>query len=202
MNVQILGVLQKTQNEPISQSYSRYFYSHNRRHSAAIVLGDFGADGFRMPHARYNLSLGHARCAFAAIGRLHGRMYAAKAARPERFDAWRGALRQSRFIASHTSPQWDRRLRIGPQRAAQAVRNDAATRELVPEAFLVQLVEALADPYRYQQRVTQRQREPLAVLCHGDFLRNNVAFRYADGVDDKEVSCCWWYLRRGTHFSK
>lgn len=54
----------------------------------------------------------------------------------------------------------------------------------VPEEFLVRLEEVLEDPYNYQKKMVQPV-EPLAVFCHGDYLRNNIAYKYADDAVSK-----------------
>lgn len=142
------------------------------------MLADFTADSWRMSTSTVNLSLEHILVAVAELGKLHGTMYAKKHTNPDEFRQLCDGLRESRFVADHTIGEWDRRLRIGPQRATAAVRAD--TNAAVPEAFLQRLEAMLADTFQYQKRTAMRRREPLAVLCHGDFLRNNIAFKYID----------------------
>lgn len=159
---------------------NRYYYSHSRPLSAAIVLSDFTVEGWRMSHSKVNLSLDHIQVAVAELGKLHGTMYGLKHTDGARFASICSQLCESRFVLDGTSEQWDRRLRIGPQRATAAVRahDKLHGTVTVPEVFLQRLESVLAETFRYQKRVALRRVEPLAILCHGDFLRNNIAFKY------------------------
>lgn len=60
----------------------------------------------------------------------------------------------------------------------RSVRNNNSVEQVVPERFLCKLEKMLADPFNYQRRLVQ-PKEPLAILCHGDYLRNNIAFSYS-----------------------
>lgn len=116
------------------------------------------------------------------LGQFHGKAYALKHTSPERFHEIRNQFKESRFHVETTDPQWDRRLRIGPKRAAQAVRTNAAASKKVPESFLARIESIMKDCFGYQRNMVQPH-EPMAILCHGDFLRNNIAFKY-DTNDD------------------
>lgn len=112
------------------------------------------------------------------MGRFHGEFYAVKHTEPSKFDALKANFEESRFRFEHTSDEWDTLLKIGPKRAMQSVRNNNSVEQVIPERFLCKLEKMLADPFNYQRRSVQ-PKEPLATLCHGDYLRNNIAFLYS-----------------------
>lgn len=111
------------------------------------------------------------------LGRFHGQLYALKYADTARFDSIKTRLIESRYFDRGTNKEWDLYLKLGVKRALQSARKSTET--IVPDAFLQRLQHVLADPFAYQRKCVQPS-EPMAVVCHGDFLRSNIAFRYDD----------------------
>lgn len=111
------------------------------------------------------------------MGRFHGLFYGLKLNDPKQFQEISKQFEESRFRNEKTSHEWDTVMRIGPKRATRSVRNHPDDSSYVPESFLQKLEIVLDDPYNYQKRMVQ-PKEPFAVLCHGDYLRNNIAFKY------------------------
>lgn len=95
----------------------------------------------------------------------------------QRFSAIKDRFEESRFRQCTTSFEWDTLLRTGPKRAIESVHRTPTTPP-IPEWFLCKLAALLADPFNYQRKMVM-PKEPMAILCHGDYLRNNIAFYYS-----------------------
>lgn len=107
-------------------------------------------------------------------------MYALKLADADTFNSIKSKLIVSRY-GEHSSPSddWNLWLEIGVRRATNCVRASTMAQEIVPESFLKRLESVLYGVYEYQRKRIQPI-EPIAIICHGDYLRNNIAFRYDD----------------------
>lgn len=107
-------------------------------------------------------------------------MYALKLTDADTFNSIKSKLVASRFGEnSSPSDDWNLSLEIGIRRATNCVRASRTARKMVPESFLKRLESVLYGVYEYQRRRVQPI-EPFAIMCHGDYLRNNIAFRYDD----------------------
>lgn len=119
-------------------------------------------------------------CAVRELGQFHGACYALKETNHGLFDIIIKAFRESRF-ASECDEIYDAVLKVTPKRGTQAVRENPDLKRQIPEEFLHKIDELSNDPWPYLQAQVQ-PREPLAIICHGDFLRNNIAFKYDENV--------------------
>lgn len=112
-------------------------------------------------------------------------MYASKLTDVDTFNAIKSKLVAARYWdGSRPSENWNLWLELGIRRATNSVRASRKSREIVPESFLKRLEEVLYKAFEYQKKRI-KPNEPIAIICHGDFLRNNIAFRY--GADGKAV---------------
>lgn len=126
------------------------------------------------------------------IAEFHGIAYALKLNNRQSFDAIRDKFKEARYHEEACFGVYELVIRNGPLRGTRSVRehmNDCK----VPEKFLKGLETVLCDTIQYQKDRFLPV-EPMAVLCHGDFLRNNIAFKYSDEVtklsNSKILSSC------------
>ncbi|XP_034120058.1 uncharacterized protein LOC117578584 [Drosophila guanche] len=159
-------------------SAPKYYYSELNPSSAMVILSDFAEDGWRVTKDRVGLSLEHARVAVKNLGKFHGFTYAIKHKNPEQFQNMVKNLREARFSNDKMHPAFLLKQKTSVRRAAQAV---VTYQPQVDEDFVKNFGLLTADYTKFgRQRLAPR--EPLATLCHGDYVRNNVAYKY----DDKE----------------
>lgn len=105
------------------------------------------------------------------MGKFHGNAYAVKKNDPDAFHQIVGKLKESRFNQETMEETWINSWRSGLKRAA------TSSKGLVPDQFLNQFLTILDDPYTFLKNMTKPV-EPIAILCHGDYLRNNIAFQF------------------------
>lgn len=159
---------------PFSLRHS-FHYSHFKRMDAIIAISDFSADGFSMSKSLVDLSLDHILVSMKAIGNLHGASFAMKHNDPIQFDALRNDLIDARM---KLHPQFEEEIRIATTRAMNSFRATANQSNAVTESFLMDFEKLFSKALFNFLNAKMEAKEPLAVICHGDFLRNNIAFQY------------------------
>lgn len=152
-----------------------FYYSHTKKMDAAIAISDFSAEGFSMSDSLVNLSLDHILATMTAIGNFHGASYAMKHNDPARFDALRSQLVNTR---AKNKGQLQATLRETSRRASNQIRKNVNDSDMVTESFLSDFERLFGENAFCFLDAKLKAKEPLAVICHGDFLRNNIAYRY------------------------
>jgi len=161
----------------------KYYYGELNQHSAVAILENFAEQGWRVTKDRVGLSLQHAMIAVSYLGRFHGFAYAMKHKNPEKFAQLTDNLKESRYANDNIHPEWKLTMKTSIDRAAKAV---ATYQPQIDEEFVKKFCFMISDYSQYgRQRVAPR--EPLATLCHGDYVRNNVAYRYDDKEEPQEI---------------
>lgn len=115
-----------------------------------------------------------------ALGRFHGAMYAMKFTKSKQFNSLRSKL-AGNVGGQISNVDFNLMVKLGLQRALQSFRKrneEATTIDTVPETFVCDLEKLLIEKRVDYTRKLFIPREPLAIICHGDFLRNNIAFKY------------------------
>ncbi|XP_055903146.1 uncharacterized protein LOC129939234 [Eupeodes corollae] len=170
-------LLKLTNTDTKNYNCPTYYYSDVKEMEASIVLSDFKEDGFQMSPSRINLSLEHVLLGVELIGGFHGLCYALKAINKKEFDDLAALAKESRYAKSPPA-EWGCLGPITMKRLSKAT--DKFYPEM-PKDLQEKIKQLLNDCWTYsKERV--KPIEPYATLCHGDYLRNNIAFSY----DDKE----------------
>ncbi|XP_050069954.1 uncharacterized protein LOC126558059 [Anopheles maculipalpis] len=164
-----------------AERYPRYHHCERKPMEAVMVMSDFSFSGWKMAPMVVNLPLDYIMLAVTELGRFHGECYGMKEARRPQFDSIIAKFKESRFAADISDLTWKAVMTVAPKRAIKSLR-ESRFQGLVPDAYLEKLAHLYADPWEHAKRKVL-PREPLAVICHGDYLRNNMAFRYEDAKD-------------------
>ncbi|XP_058116217.1 uncharacterized protein LOC131288427 [Anopheles ziemanni] len=171
---EIIPALAKT------ELYPRYYHCERKPTVALMVMSDFTYAGWQMAPMVVNLPLDYILLAVKELGRFHGECYGMKETRREQFNEIVTKFKESRYAAD-CDATWAAMMSVTTKRAIKSLK-ESQFRELVPEEYLEKLALLVADGWEHSKRKVP-PKEPLAVICHGDYLRNNMAFRYEDAKD-------------------
>lgn len=117
------------------------------------------------------------------LGNFHGYSYAVKENDPNQFQEIVSLFKESRYSSSGGSSKvWEMMSIEGPKRAINLARESST----IPKVFLDKLESFYDNPIEFQKNLVQPI-EPLAVICHGDYLRNNIAFKYNEDSPTKAL---------------
>lgn len=151
---------------------------------AVIAISDFTYNNYSMSKSVINLSLDHVLAAMLALGKFHGTSYAMKYLDPLRFDSLKNQL-PANVIQKRLNPGHELILKGANERAMASFRKrnvngnvNNGRVETVPDTFLNDLDVLLVQKVNEFRFALNVPREPLAIICHGDYLRNNIAFKY------------------------
>lgn len=114
------------------------------------------------------------------LGKFHGECYAIKESNHGLFEEIVKVFKEGRFDRMPNT-QWELVLKASPKRGTQAVRENNELRRIIPESFLKKIEELCQNPWIYMKLKAQPH-GPLANICHGDYLRNNICFKYDENV--------------------
>lgn len=120
------------------------------------------------------------------LGKFHGECYALKESNRGLFHIITKSFREARFNHVKVDMVWDATMRVSPKRGTQAIREHSELRRIIPESFLKKIDELADHAWDYLRGYVE-PREPLATICHGDYLRNNIAFQYDENVSWKSA---------------
>lgn len=172
----IIPKLMELYKKDISEiTLPKYYYSKIDDTECSIVLGDFKEEGFRMSPERVNLSLEHILLGAEHIGFFHGLCYAFKDLDRQQFDETVALAKESRY-AKPPPKEWDWLSGVPLARLRRSA--DKYFPEMSKD-FQKKILQILSNSHEYGKSMA-KPIEPFATLCHGDYLRNNIAFAYVD----------------------
>uniref|UniRef100_A0A336MN03 CSON004086 protein n=1 Tax=Culicoides sonorensis TaxID=179676 RepID=A0A336MN03_CULSO len=158
-----------------AKKYPRFYYSERKELSAVCVLEDFSQYGWRSARQLYNLPLQHILLAVKEIAIFHGEMFALKSSNLKQFNKIASQLKEARLANGFIVDEYNTKLVTGRLRAVKAVKDKSPDK--IPDEFLEMFLEYTKDPYSCFKKQYE-PKEPLAIIIHGDYLRNNIAFQF------------------------
>lgn len=110
------------------------------------------------------------------LGIFHGTGFALKYKNPADFKRLTQSLREPRYDITEMHPLWEMITKFGAERLGISTRK---YQPQIEESFISRYCKIISDFVAFGRKMVAPV-EPLATLCHGDYLRNNIAFKYAE----------------------
>lgn len=147
-----------------------------------VVMADLSAEGFRLPSSPCTLDAAHAFLALQRLGKMHALSYCAKARRKSDFLSLARQLGESNFTESkRTYHAGYYSMTVGRGLSRLASRADGSVDAATVEHLRRRLhSDRTSSPALEVMLDARSAEEPLAVIAHGDFCRNNLLFKYDD----------------------
>ena len=185
--------LRKRQVDLMGEIFPKYYYAEIGATYAGgrdiIVLEDMVPRGFTPSAERLVLDYDHCAVALRQLARYHALSYGMKKLETSRFHAMVKNIRVPN--RGQGSPEdWSYFLKTTSYRGV----NYLEGRQEMDPATLDRLKNRLEHAGQYFADLME-PKEPLGVLCHGDFCRNNILFRYDSGKPCDTVFCDFQTIR-------
>ncbi|KAG8338666.1 uncharacterized protein LOC124365782 [Homalodisca vitripennis] len=156
-------------------SFAGFYYGNDLITGSdnVIIMEDLRSQNYHLSESTLNLDFDHLSLALTKLGRFHALSYAAKERSLEEFTMmatnFKEPLHKDNGLFHFVS-------KACVHRAVQPLLEKGKHIEVL-ERFLKRIDNNFLDIF---QNLTSAD-DPLAVICHGDFCRNNMLFQYTDG---------------------
>lgn len=164
-----------TFNNTVLTTFPKFYYATLAQgefdnENIAIILENLSADGYRATDKKTFLDMQHLLLIVKKLAIFHACSYYAKVTQSRHFHTLTKNLVETHFTAIKTRVGYYNKL------------NDYFTRQLDDDRQygpkMEYVREMLRDADKFVENVFTVADEPIAVITHGDFLRNNMMFKY------------------------
>ncbi|XP_014259149.1 uncharacterized protein LOC106672323 [Cimex lectularius] len=174
MYEELLPLLKAQELDVFPKMYYGNFTEGKETSRDMIILEDLSPGGFTLTEEKVFMDFNHFSLALEKLGRFHALSHKTKRENAQEFRRLYGQLSKSKF-ENEKVPDIQKISCTAMQRGIKHVMEKGDKLELLNQLLektngLKAMVEKLFEP-----------EEPFAVLCHGDFNRNNVFFKYENG---------------------
>ncbi|XP_039287775.1 uncharacterized protein LOC111045664 [Nilaparvata lugens] len=151
--------------------------------SQLLILHDLSQDGYVMADRRHGLDFHHCRIVFQTLAKFHAASLVMKHNDRAGFDRMRGHIQELIFVPEAV-PVFGASLENSLKMAIATLKSWCGPEDVALDDAIHKL--QMLQGGVFQRMVTViAPKEPLAVICHGDFWVNNMLFRYNE--EDKSV---------------
>ncbi|KAI5716758.1 hypothetical protein M8J76_011926 [Diaphorina citri] len=147
-----------------------------------VMMQNASQEGFRLSKDNPLLNLSHFLLTVNRLGRFHGLSYIAKSRNRSKLTDVVGRIQETSWTDSRIANgdiQNDF-ISASVKRSIGKFDNDGYEQYAEQLARLKKLI--VDCPVRFMRDITT-PKEPMAVVCHGDFCRNNILFKYGETND-------------------
>ncbi|XP_065217234.1 uncharacterized protein LOC135843325 [Planococcus citri] len=138
---------------------------------SALVLEDLTFKGYRMAEKKSFLDYQHLALMMRKLGQFHAHSYKAKNTVPDLFYPLANNFQEA--IQLMNGEYTDVLAKVG-QRGLQQLQTDSAYSAYIP--MITEMIQRSDDIFK--QILTEGNHDAVSVIVHGDYLRNNVMFKY------------------------
>lgn len=171
-------------NSIVENVFPKVFYSHSTLGKAfeedVLVIEDLQPLGYKLSNEKIFLDFEHVSLVLEKLGKFHALSYASKKEKPAEFSKLAKQLKEPTWL-EHAKDDFYRMTTLAMERGILHLLESG---EHV--SALNKLKEKAQNPYELGLDLI-RPEEPLAVICHGDFNRNNMLFKYDDAGKPVDV---------------
>ena len=162
-----------------SSDYPRCFYTlDNPPYNSTIILENITKDGYQICSEKVNLKNEFVLAAVQEIARFHAQSYIMKDKHPKEFSNFIKEINKhnSRMLPlKENVPKLLTAANAIGTRIVKYLRKNDYDKE-----FCDKVEPILVNTFEKIVQIAKKPEEPLTVLCHGDFVRNNIFFRKMD----------------------
>lgn len=160
-------------NDSISSLFAKFYHAEvnfSVGEEGVIVMENLAAQAYRSASSKTYLDIKHLLLMVKKLGEFHAYSYKAKEVDKEKFFALVSNLIETHFAVTKTMPKL---LHVLNEPIFEALSQDACYSEKVQ-----QIRQFIGNAEEFFGKIIATTNEPMAVLCHGDFVRSNALFRY------------------------
>lgn len=171
-------------NDQINNLFPTFYHSSlsllNDDEEGSIMLENLNESGYKLSPSKLFLDLQHLELALKKLGQFHAYSYRMKTEHSRTFFSLVDQLKETHNTCTKETPK--NYFTILNDTYMQHLENDIRYKYKVPVIRRI-----LNDPQEFMEHVFSSREEPWAVVCHGDFLRNNFLFQYDDQGNPQDV---------------
>ncbi|XP_065224374.1 uncharacterized protein LOC135848402 [Planococcus citri] len=171
--------IMETFDDSFSSLFPKFFHGEmmfNRKaNKSAIIFEDVRTRDYKMTEKKSFLDFQHLALMMRKLGAFHAYSYKAKNTSPDLFHPMADIFQEINLFVNKEGGDF---LRVSAQRGFELLRENVEYKQYVPK--IEAMIENADDVFA--QILTSGRDDPISVIIHGDYLRNNLMFRYRDNI--------------------
>ncbi|XP_065203385.1 uncharacterized protein LOC135833471 [Planococcus citri] len=175
-----------TPEVPLFHLFPKFYHGEmkfdSEEDNSVIILEDLAARGYRMAEMKSFLNYEHLAMMMRKLGQFHAHSYEAKNTVPLSFYPLADNCQETNWILNHK--MFDMLATVS-RRGLQYLKRDPAYSAFIPKISEMIQVDNIEDIFK--QIFIEKCADPVSVIVHGDYCRNNVMFKYKNNTPDDLV---------------